>query len=208
MHQRTFLSWFTHMALLRGGTEWNCSNLLCKHSRAVWRCVCLSVCVCGCVYKPPRGKTGAVSHHSSLPHEDTAGRSSSVSHSTPSRPPLCFLSLRVHQARSASGPSLFWCLSASSLKVIRPSDVFLLFFSTSILKAWLDFYLQPVVFMLVNLCVQHLALCIPWCWWEDSFSSSVNTSKIFELQQCLNLTWQLDRQDFSSEISLVRVGKL
>lgn len=23
----TFLSWFTHMALLRGGTEWNCSNL-------------------------------------------------------------------------------------------------------------------------------------------------------------------------------------
>lgn len=52
--------------LLRWGTEWNCSNLLCKHTSGV------CVCVCVCVSLRPQEANQTPTHYSSSPHEEEA----------------------------------------------------------------------------------------------------------------------------------------
>lgn len=113
MHQRTFLSWFTHMALLRGGTEWNCSNLLCKHSRAVWRCVC--VCTSPHEAKPERYLT---IHRSLMRTRQAAPHPFPTQHHPVL---LCVSSLYV--SISLAQPQVPLCFDVSQLHLLRLSGL-------------------------------------------------------------------------------------
>ena len=140
---------YTHGTVLRRGTGWNCSNLLCKHM------VCVCVCVCVCVReRDPRRKTRPLTHHSS------------------SRPPFIFFSLLSTPSASSclslpltclhtssSCPPVIWCPLAPSISVSSPPSFC---FPCSLLFYPLRIQVTQDLAH-VNLCVWCLCRYIPRC---------------------------------------------